>query len=146
MAELALAILPLCIGTIKGIAVARKKLKVLKHHDSEAKRLQKRFQLQSDIFLDEMQLLLQEVVGRDEAQALIEDTAETRWSSEVLEAQLKQYMGRKYEDFEDTMAEIREHTSALNEKLNDGMEDTTSLEVKVRQPCLTIAVVGRFHQ
>ncbi|KAK7997456.1 hypothetical protein PG989_005496 [Apiospora arundinis] len=132
MAELALAILPLCIGTIKGIAVTRKRLKVLKHHDSEAKRLQKKFRAQSAVFMDEMQLLLQEAVGRDEAQALIEDTTDTQWSSQRLEAQLKRYMGRKYEDFEETMIEIRDCTSNLNEKLNVDMEDTTSPEVKIK--------------
>ncbi|KAK8051671.1 hypothetical protein PG993_003056 [Apiospora rasikravindrae] len=132
MAELALAILPLCIGTIKGIAVARKRLKVLKHHDSEAKRLQKKFRSQSTVFLDEMQLLLQDVVGRDQAQALIEDTTDTRWSSEELQGQLKEYLGRRYEDFQEAVAEVRDCTTALNEKLNTGMEDATSPEVKIK--------------
>ncbi|KAK8060008.1 hypothetical protein PG996_009938 [Apiospora saccharicola] len=132
MAELALAILPLCIGAIKGIAVARKKLKVLKHHDNETKRLQKKFRSQSAVFLDEMQLLLQDVVGRDEAQALVDDTTNTSWNSEELQAQLKEYMGRKYEDFQETVAEIRDCTTALNEKLNVGIEDVTSPEVKVK--------------
>ncbi|KAK7927467.1 hypothetical protein PG985_004465 [Apiospora marii] len=132
MAELALAILPLCIGAIKGIAVARKKLKVLKHHDSEIKRLQKKFRAQSAVFLDEMQLLLQDVVGRDEAQALIDDTTDARWDSDELQAELKEYMGRKYEDFQETVAEIRDCTTALNEKLNVGLEDAGSPEVKVR--------------
>ncbi|KAK7956504.1 uncharacterized protein PG986_005726 [Apiospora aurea] len=133
MAELALAILPLCIGTIKGIAVARKRLKVLKHHDSEARRLQKKLRSQSTAFLDEMQLLLQDVAGRDEAQALIEDTADTRWSSEELQGQLKEYLGRRYEDFQETVAEIRDCTTALNEKLNAGMENVTNPEIKASE-------------
>ncbi|KAK8042351.1 hypothetical protein PG994_012834 [Apiospora phragmitis] len=113
--ELALAILPLCIGAIKGIAVARKRLKVLKHHDSETKRLQKKFRAQSDVFLDEKQLPLQDV----------------------------EYMGRKYEDFQETVSELRDGTMALNEKLNVGMEDVSNPEVKVCQPYLTIAAMVR---
>lgn len=115
----------------QGIGVARKKLKILKQRDSETKRLQKKFRAQSAVFLDEMQLLLQDVVGRDDAQALVDDTTDTRWNSEELQAQLKEYMGRKYEDLQETVAETRNCITALNEKLNVGIEDTTGPEVKV---------------
>lgn len=62
MAELALAIVPLCATAIQGAAFIRKRLKILRHHDKEIKRLRKKFISQTDIFLDECQLLLQEIL------------------------------------------------------------------------------------
>lgn len=62
MAELALAVVPLCVTAIQGTAFVRKKLKLLRHHDKEIKRLRKKFITQTIIFLDECQLLLQEIL------------------------------------------------------------------------------------
>lgn len=40
----------------------QEKVEILRHHDKEIKRLRKKFISQTDIFLDECQLLLQEIL------------------------------------------------------------------------------------
>ncbi|KAI1641468.1 hypothetical protein F4809DRAFT_586804 [Biscogniauxia mediterranea] len=118
MAELALAIVPLCFGAIKGIGIAKKKLKILRHHDSEIKRLRKKFTTQVDIFLDECELLFHEFLDPKEARALIENTAHPRWDQSKLDEQIKGYLGRKYEQFNEAVAEIKDYITMLNEELD----------------------------
>lgn len=118
MAELALAIIPLCLGAIKGIGIVRKKLKVLRHHDSEMKRLRKKFNAQTDIFLDEWQLLLQEVLDPEQAETLVENIDDPRWSSPDLNDDISAYLGRKCDDFRETVDEIKGHISSLSKSLN----------------------------
>ncbi|KAI1500656.1 hypothetical protein F5X99DRAFT_385548 [Biscogniauxia marginata] len=118
MAELALAILPLCLTAIKGIGVAKKKLKILRHHDSEMKRLRKKFTAQIDIFLDECQLLFQEFLDPKEAESIIENTTHPRWNESQLDEQLREYLGRKYGAFSEAVAEIKDYITTLSEELD----------------------------
>lgn len=53
MAELALAIVPLCLTAIKGIIITKRKLKLLLNHNQEIRRLRKKFTIQAATFLDE---------------------------------------------------------------------------------------------
>ncbi|KAK7751750.1 hypothetical protein SLS62_006235 [Diatrype stigma] len=117
MAELALAIVPLCIGAIKGADIVRKKLKILRHHDKEMRRLRKKFTAQNDIFLDECQLLLQEILDPKEAESLVENTNHAGWSSPELDEQIKSYLGRKYDKFKATAEEIQGYIKTLNDSL-----------------------------
>ncbi|KAI0602748.1 hypothetical protein F4775DRAFT_535501 [Biscogniauxia sp. FL1348] len=118
MAEIALAIVPICFGAIKGISIAKKKLKILRHHDSEIKRLRKKFTAQVDIFLDECQLLFQEFLDPKEAEVLIENTVHPRWDQSQLDDQIRGYLGRKYESFSEAVAEVKDYVTLLNEELD----------------------------
>lgn len=123
MAELALAIVPLCLGAVKGINAAGKKLRVLRHYASEIKRLRKKFESETDIFLDECQLLFQEFLGLEEAEALIGNEDHPDWGSPQLDTQLRGYLGRRYEKFRETFAEIERHIVSLNESLGQEWTD-----------------------
>ncbi|KEY65506.1 hypothetical protein S7711_09296 [Stachybotrys chartarum IBT 7711] len=118
MAELALAIAPLCLMAITGIHRAHKKLKILRHHGKEIKRLRKKFTAQADIFLDECQLLLQDFLDPKEAEALIEATNHPRWNSPQLSEQIRSHLGRKYEAFSDAVNEVKNHIGTLSEALD----------------------------
>lgn len=123
MSELALAIIPLCLGAVKGINAVRKKLKVLRHHASEVKRLRKKFASETDIFLDECQLLFQEFLELEEAEALIGSENHPGWSSPQLDAQIRGYLGRRYERFREAFAEIERHIVSLNDALGQEWAD-----------------------
>ncbi|KAL7621499.1 hypothetical protein AAE478_008823 [Parahypoxylon ruwenzoriense] len=131
MAELALAIVPLCFTAIKGIRIARRKLGILRHHDSEIKRLRKKFTAQADIFLDECQLLFQEFLDPKEAEALVENTTHPGWNSPHLEEHIKSYLGRKYEAFSETAAEIKGYVTLLSEGLDASTADSNR-QVKLK--------------
>jgi len=130
MAELALAIAPLCFTAVKGISFVRQKLKILRHHDGEIKRLRKKFIAQTDIFLDECQLLLQEFLDAREAELLVESPTDVKWNSPQLESQIKAFLGRKYGAFRETVSDICSHMTLLYENLNANIEDP-SREVNV---------------
>ncbi|KAK2037840.1 hypothetical protein LZ31DRAFT_560114 [Colletotrichum somersetense] len=49
-----------------------KRVKVLRHHGSEIKRQRKKFNAETDVFLEECHLLLQEVIDPGSAEELIE--------------------------------------------------------------------------
>lgn len=115
MAELALAIIPLCLGAMKGIGTVREKLNLLRHHSSEIKRLRKKFKTQTCIFLDECQLLLQKILDPKEAEALVECIDHPEWNNPELDNAIKAYLGRrKYEDFGECVDEIKGHILSLS--------------------------------
>ncbi|ORY63868.1 uncharacterized protein BCR38DRAFT_485015 [Pseudomassariella vexata] len=131
MAELALAIAPLCLSAIKGIDVARKKLKILRNRDKEVKRLRKKFKLQTEVFLDECQLLLQEFLDPEEAESLVGSATHSGWHSPQLDEQIKIYLGRKYGSFQETISDIRDHIACLSDSLNT-TEGHGGQEVKLK--------------
>ncbi|KAH6661153.1 hypothetical protein BKA67DRAFT_76623 [Truncatella angustata] len=122
MAELALAVVPICLVAIKGINTVRKRLKTFYRYGREIKRLRKRFSAQTDIFFDECQLLLQEILDRKDAEAMVEDVNDERWTSATLEEGFRTYLRRKYRSYGETMCEIRDHIASLNDSLNNGDE------------------------
>ncbi|KAH8202484.1 hypothetical protein TruAng_003384 [Truncatella angustata] len=103
MAELALAVVPICLVAIKGINTVRKRLKTFYRYGREIKRLRKRFSAQTDIFFDECQLLLQEILDRKDAEAMVEDVNDERWTSATLEEGFRTYLRRKYRSYGETM-------------------------------------------
>lgn len=122
MAELALAVIPLCMSALKGIRVVHKKLKVLRHHNKEIKRLRTRFNSQTDIFLDECQLLFQGFLDHEDAEAIVGNVQHELWASPVLDGQLKRYLGRKYDRFQETVAEIKQHIESLAKSIDQPAE------------------------
>lgn len=122
MAELALAILPLCFSAVKGIIIAKKKLKILRHNQKEIKRLRKKFNSQTDIFLDECQLLFQEFLSPQEAEALIDDENNPEWTSPALGEKVKIYLGRRYGTFCEAVGEIKDAINSLSDALDTNTE------------------------
>lgn len=122
MAELALAVIPLCMSALKGIRLIHKKLKILRHRDKEIKRLRTRFTSQTDIFLDECQLLFQGFLDHEDADAIVGNVQHELWTSPNLDGQLQRYLGRKYDRFQETVAEIKQHIYSLAESLDQPIE------------------------
>ncbi|KAF3012668.1 hypothetical protein E8E14_011420 [Neopestalotiopsis sp. 37M] len=146
MAELALAILPLCFGAVKGIVIAKKKLKILRHHHKEIKRLRKRFNSQTDIFLDECQLLFQEFLSPQEAEALVEDEKHSGWTSPELGAQVRGYLGRRYGAFCEAVGDIAEAINSLSEALDTSTETVDKQEKPKLSKAVMKAVDVTLHQ
>ncbi|KAI0163680.1 hypothetical protein BJ166DRAFT_526921 [Pestalotiopsis sp. NC0098] len=146
MAELALAILPLCFSAVKGIIIAKKKLKILRHHQKEIKRLRKKFNSQTDIFLDECQLLFQEFLSPQEAEALIDDENNPEWTSPVLGGKVKIYLGRRYETFCEAVGEIKEAINSLSDALDTNTEVGDGREKPKLSKTVMKAVDVTVHQ
>ncbi|KAK7949034.1 uncharacterized protein PG986_009920 [Apiospora aurea] len=125
MAELGLAIAPLCIGAIKGTCVVLKRLKVLRHRNEEIKRLQKKFRTQTDNFLDECESFFQELLDDgDLAEELVKDEHHPLWDTVQLKTQVKDFLGRRAGRLEEIMQDIQGYISELDESLNAIPVDT----------------------
>ncbi|KAI9146995.1 Short chain dehydrogenase virK [Paramyrothecium foliicola] len=144
MAELALAIAPLCLSAIAGINFARKKFKIFRHHDKEIKRLRKKFTAQADIFLDECQLLFQDFLDAQEAEAIIENPDHPRWSSPQLSEQIRNHLGRKYTAFKEAIEEVKTLTAALSQGLDAGTAENTHRE-KIREAINVVTNKSKYE-
>ncbi|KAK8078106.1 hypothetical protein PG996_004276 [Apiospora saccharicola] len=133
MAELGLAIAPLCIGAIKSTALVHEKLKVLRHHKREIRRLQKKFSAQTDIFRDECQMVLEDTLGdHDMTKALMKESDNPMWNTKQLDDQINSYLGPRAIRYRDTVKDIREYISELDKLLNALTGEDQHPDVKIK--------------
>lgn len=134
MAELALAVVPLCLSAVKGLSLAEKSFKKLRklrrfRHEIETRKTE--FTTQKEFFLDECQLLLQHFLDREEAEALIQDEGHPEWQSPKLHGQIQSLLGRKYDTFAEQTENIRDKIYEIGEILN-GYDESDFNAVKAR--------------
>ncbi|KAH8891725.1 hypothetical protein GQ53DRAFT_841550 [Thozetella sp. PMI_491] len=141
--SLTLAIAPLCMTAIKGIKVAKAKLRVIRKSDSEIYRLRKKIKTQISNFLYEGQLLLQEVVDDATIESMLDDFAHPYWNSPQLEEALQGHLGRKCGDIKDTVTQISSAVKAMSEEL-DHLEREKSGDGKFREAINKACVTTRF--
>jgi len=93
MAELALAIVPIFFGAIKGFSVIREKTHMLRHYHKEIRRLRDKVDVQSRCFRGEIYHLIIDAFDDHTAQLLIRDDEHAYWKSKDLEGPLGQHLG-----------------------------------------------------
>ena len=120
--SIALGVAPLCFSAVKGTKFLKKKISLLHGYSREVGRFRKRFRTQAGIFLDEAQLLFQDVGGlHDDA---IEDfmggtAALDPQTSHEIEEKMRSHFGpRRYEALNEAMKDIAEHMSILEETVD----------------------------
>ncbi|KAI1143644.1 hypothetical protein F5Y05DRAFT_2035 [Hypoxylon sp. FL0543] len=116
--SLTLGIAPLCLTAIKGLTRLSSKLKVFRHHRKEIRRIRKKLRIQQDWFRDEWHLLLLQIIDAHLAGAMMGDPNHPQWQAKEFEADLKSYLGSKYDPFHETIDEVRKSISELLEKLS----------------------------
>ncbi|KAI4592497.1 hypothetical protein KJ359_011079 [Pestalotiopsis sp. 9143b] len=89
---------------------------------------------ETHIFLDECHLLLQEIIDPDDVVFMIEEPDNRLWSSSELDEQIKTYLGRRHDDFNDVMQDIHDNIISLDKELSlvaqETTETTTSKRIK----------------
>lgn len=117
--SLALGIAPLCVGALKGAKLAKSKIKLLKHHDTELSRFRKRFRTQVSIFRDESQLLLHNAgVDPDLAAVMLDDYSHEHWASADLDDQIRRFMGKKYDEVKQVAEQICDEITKFEQELS----------------------------
>ena len=130
--SLSLAIAPLCLSAVVGAKYARKKLRLLRgYKDKQASRLRKRLKTQISLFLDECQLLLQDV--DDHAAELLEDPSSTEWSSADLDNRLRKHLGKKHDEVKEVIEQIKTLIKSIDYELSV-LDQDHSDRSKVRSP------------
>ncbi|KAH7191984.1 uncharacterized protein B0J16DRAFT_52428 [Fusarium flagelliforme] len=113
--SLALGVLPIVGGAVKTCKVVRKKLKIFRHYSRELRRVQKRVSRQSQVFTNELHLLLRPCVNdEDVVESMLKDERHPKWSSKELEDGMRRSLGESYsscreliEDIGSTMADLQ---------------------------------------
>ncbi|KAK8086395.1 hypothetical protein PG994_001369 [Apiospora phragmitis] len=144
MAELALAIVPLCIATIKGGKVVLKRLEGLRQHNKEIKRPRKLFGcqregtvtlrqiIQIEVFLDECEFILQQFLDIDLAYSLTHEVDHPGWYTHQVDEKIRSHLGDRFGRFENVVRNIHEHINDMDESLNAFSGDAQHPDVKLK--------------
>ena len=117
--SLALGIAPLCVGALKGAKLAKTKIKLLKHYDTEVSRFRKKFRTQVSIFRDESQLLLHNAaVDPDLAAVMLDDYNHKHWTSADLDDQIRHFLGKKHSEVKQVAEQIRDQIAKFDQDLS----------------------------
>jgi len=126
MAEVALAVIPICLSAIHGASVVRAKLRILRRHDREVDLVRRRFRTQADNFQDELCWVLllacedQGVLTRGRAEAMVFDSKALEWESMRVEVaqSLCKYLGTRMDRFKECIEEFESTVKVMEANLS----------------------------
>jgi len=130
--SLALGIAPLCFSVFKGFKVIHAKLRAIRHGSHELSRLKNKYHVQSELFRDECEYILRDILDSETASNMISDLSEPAWSSKGLESKFRAYLGGKYETFKSTVediAEINDDLRSTIEKWDEYLENGDQVSI-----------------
>lgn len=105
--SLAFGVLPVFGGAVKTCKVICKKLKIFRHYSREIRRIQKRVGLKSQVFANEIHLLLRRSLqDEDIVELMLKDEHHPKWSSQELENETRRSLGDSYSSYEHIIEEI----------------------------------------
>jgi hypothetical protein len=127
MAEVALAIVPICFSALAGIKILKAKMKILRRHDREVECVRRKVRVQSCNFQDQLCRLLIESCeargklrsGRSKAMVWGEDGDAPEWEDKGKEVEdvLREYLGEKHEQFLECVKGVEEATMVMTGNL-----------------------------
>lgn len=124
-ASLTVGLAPIVGGIFKSYRFIYQKLKVFCHASREVDRIRKGVKRQQDVFMNDMQLLLQLVMDDgEEIEAMISNGDHERWTNPDLSNLLAARLARSYESFLDIVEDIGTNMSYLVKELEcfEGLE------------------------
>ncbi|XXH01803.1 hypothetical protein Hte_008164 [Hypoxylon texense] len=123
-ASLALAVLPLCISSVKGLILLQSKLKTFRNSRKEISKVRRKLQIQGDCFRDEIHRLLLKLldhdVNHDVITSMMNDENHSKWHSQDLESKITFYLAEKKELYKNAVKEWRETITSLLNQLPAG--------------------------
>ncbi|KAK1829445.1 hypothetical protein QBC39DRAFT_356579 [Podospora conica] len=117
MAEIALAVVPIFFGALRGFKIVKEKVHLLRHYRKEVKWLRKRVEVQARCFKGEVHYVCIDTLDTQTAQSLIRDDEHAYWNSDALDATLRAHMGDLYDEFCEAMKEVKEALVQIEAKL-----------------------------
>jgi hypothetical protein len=117
MAEIALGVVPIFFGAVRGFSLLRNKLHLLRHYRKEVKWLRTKVEVQSLCFKGEVHHVVIDTLDTHTAQSLITDDDHRYWKDKDLEAQLKRHMGELHPEFLRALEEVKKALMQIEAKL-----------------------------
>ncbi|KAK4244224.1 hypothetical protein C7999DRAFT_35411 [Corynascus novoguineensis] len=118
MAELALAIVPIFFGAVRGFSIIREKAHLLRHYHKEIKCLRDKVDAQCRNLKGEVHHLIIDTLEVHLADSIIRDDDHKYWKNAALEAALKRHLGIEYPNFIQGIEEINAELAEITNKLS----------------------------
>ncbi|KAK0655631.1 hypothetical protein B0T16DRAFT_302382, partial [Cercophora newfieldiana] len=107
MAEIALGVVPIFFGAVRGFSILQGKIHLLRHYRKEVKWLRTKVDVQSRCFKGEVHHVVIDTLDTHTAQSLITDDDHKYWKDKNLEGQLKRHMGELHAEFVRALEEVK---------------------------------------
>jgi hypothetical protein len=117
IAGLVFGISPLLIETIKSYRTLSDRFHTFRHYSREVKKINLQLRVCQRIFLNECSLLLQGVVDEEKAQAMLEDSGHSLWTSGIFNDQFQNLLSESYVTCKDVIKGIREILKEIGENM-----------------------------
>jgi hypothetical protein len=117
MAEIALGVVPIFFGAVRGFSILRDKLHLLRHYRKEVKWLRTKVEVQSLCFKSEVHHVIIDILDTHTAQSLITDDDHKYWKDKDLEGQLRRHMGELHPEFHRALEEVKKALMQIEAKL-----------------------------
>lgn len=158
VAGLAFGILPILIEVVKSYSSVSKKIHTLRHCSKEVKSISEQLIVHKGIFLNEVRLLLRSIADEEEVESMLEDKADQRWTSRLLNDKLRTVLRDSFEICCSIVEETKGTIQLMREKM--AQFDVLLVErskVSVAGPCVAPKIsllsilysslnTGRVHQ
>lgn len=121
--SLAVGLAPIIGGMVKSYKVVHNKFMLFAHANREAHRIRRKLKLQCDVFVNEIEKLLNHVLvdeedfGDDVLKAMTKDGDHEGWKSPKIDAHLVLYLDRNYESWEGIVQAIAGKVAYLLEEI-----------------------------
>lgn len=112
--SLAFGVLPVVGEAVKTCRVVRRKLKLFRHYSRELRRVQKRVGRQSQVFSNEIHLLLRPSLQDDDlVEVMLKDQDHPKWTRQDLEDGMRNSLGDNYTSCREIIEDIGSTLSSL---------------------------------
>jgi len=116
--SITLGVAPLCVVAFKGSRRLREKIKLIRDHEGEVRRLRTKLKTQISVFRDELQLLLQAAgVESSIAAAMLRDYSHEQWTAKSTERCIENHLDQKYCDIREASERIGDQIGKIEEHL-----------------------------
>lgn len=133
-ASFALTVLPLVGGSIATYKTLRSRVNDFRHYSREVGRFRRCFELQRDIFLNEMELFLRSITkDASIAKSMMDNEDPSCWNDATLEDNIRKHMDRSVGSFCNVMEDIE----FVLGKFSDGLDCFRLLEAERQDVCST---------
>ena len=134
IAGLAFGVLPILIEAVKAYSTISKKVHTLRHYSKEVKSISEQLKVHNGIFLNEVRLLMRSIEAEEEVESMLEDAADQRWSSELLNNKLRTILRDSFEVCRSIMEETKETIEAMRAEMAT-FDILLDQKTKVSGPC-----------
>lgn len=118
MAELALAIAPICFTAFQGFVELQSKIRLFRHYKKEIKWLLRKVEVQEKCYKNEIQFLVIDALeDKHLAQSMITNDNHSHWKSPALLKAVEQHLRDQYSDFLSAYDDVQQALNKIQGKL-----------------------------